>query len=106
MKRGYSEPQPWSPAPLRIHGLRLGERIKVDPVARADVALGAFQIAAVHALQQADDLQEGRVSSRELVEASLGRADALSGGLNAIVGTRGEAALRDADESDETFDES
>ncbi|MEE3329557.1 MAG: Asp-tRNA(Asn)/Glu-tRNA(Gln) amidotransferase subunit GatA [Myxococcota bacterium] len=48
---------------------------------------------------QRDALATGRVSSRELVQASLDRSEACSD-LNLVVGTRAEAALADADASD------
>ncbi len=50
--------------------------------------------------EQVADLEAGRVSSRELVDASLLRAERCSSSLNAIVGTRGDAARQEADASD------
>ena len=50
--------------------------------------------------EQVADLEAGRVSSRELVDASLLRAERCSSSLNAIVGTRGDAAREEADASD------
>ncbi|MFP8874830.1 MAG: Asp-tRNA(Asn)/Glu-tRNA(Gln) amidotransferase subunit GatA [Myxococcota bacterium] len=51
--------------------------------------------------EQVAELEAGRLSSRELVDASLLRAERFSSLLNAIVGTRGEAARQEADASDE-----
>ena len=51
--------------------------------------------------EQIAELEAGQISSRELVEASFRRAEAQSSVLNAIVGTRGDAARREADASDE-----
>ena len=49
---------------------------------------------------QRDALAQGRVSSRELVEAALDRAEACEG-LGLVVGTRAEAALAEADAADQ-----
>jgi len=50
--------------------------------------------------QQRDALAERRVSSRELVQASLDRAGALAG-LNLVIATRAEAALAEAEAADQ-----
>ena len=50
--------------------------------------------------EQVADLAAGRVSSRELVDASLLRAERCSSSLNALVGTREDAARQEADASD------
>ena len=51
--------------------------------------------------EQIAELDAGQISSRELVEASFRRAETHSSVLNAIVGTRADAARREADASDE-----
>jgi len=47
-----------------------------------------------------DDLDAGRVSSVELVDAALGRAESSGAGLNAFIGMRAERARAEAIEAD------
>ena len=46
-------------------------------------------------------LDKGSISSRELIERSLGRAATVGAQLNAVVGLRGEAALQEASAADQ-----
>ncbi len=52
------------------------------------------------AIEIAADLKAGRYSSREIVEAYLGRMDGVGRSLNAVIARRDEAALAEADAAD------
>jgi len=53
------------------------------------------------AIQTADAIASGDVSSRELLEAALARVDSLDGPINAIVALDADRALAAADEADQ-----
>ena len=53
------------------------------------------------AIEIAADLTAGRYTSREIVEAYLGRMDGLGRSLNAVIARRDAAALAEADAADE-----
>ena len=53
------------------------------------------------AIQTADAIASGDVSSRQLLEAALARVDSLDGPINAIVALDADRALAAADEADQ-----
>lgn len=57
------------------------------------------------ALDLAEEIRSRRVSSREVVEAHLGRIEALNGSLNALTVVLGERALEAADRADRAVHE-